>query len=91
MASQAEARQRILAHYEQDGLLKRIDAGLIAPGMTHVSTLGALRFMAKMMLTRAPDLNAYEAQRGLPKLAHPQLAHENPAWVRDAETRQLHL
>jgi uncharacterized protein YbjT (DUF2867 family) len=64
---------------------------LIAPGMTHVSTIGALRFMVKMMLTRAPDLDAFEAQRGLPKLAHPQLAHENPAWVRDAEKRQLHL
>lgn len=32
MTSQAEARQRILAHYEQDGLLKRIDAGLTALG-----------------------------------------------------------
>lgn len=32
MTSQAEARQRILAHYEQDGLIRRIDAGLIALG-----------------------------------------------------------
>ncbi len=64
---------------------------LIAPGMAHLSTIGALRFMAKMMLTPAPDLDAFEAQRGLPKLAHPQLAHENPAWVRNAEKRQLHL
>jgi len=32
MTSQAEARQRILAHYEQDGLIGRIDAGLIALG-----------------------------------------------------------
>lgn len=64
---------------------------LIAPGMTHMSTLGALRFMAKMMLTRAPDLDAFEVQRGMPKLQNPQLAHENPAWVRDAEKRQLHL
>ena len=91
MTSQADTRRRLLAHYEQGGLLERIDAGLIAPGMTHVSTLGALRFMAKMMLTRAPDLNAYEAQLGLPKLGNPQLAHENPAWVRDAEARQLHF
>jgi hypothetical protein len=64
---------------------------LIAPGMTHMSTLGALRFMAKMMLTRAPDLDAFEVQRGMPKLRNPQLAHENPAWVQDAEKRQLHL
>jgi len=32
MTSQADARQRILAHYEQDGLLERIDAGLTALG-----------------------------------------------------------
>jgi DNA-3-methyladenine glycosylase I len=49
------------------------------------------RIMAKMMLTAAPDLDAFEAQRGLPKIRNPQLAHENPAWVRDAEKRQLHL
>ncbi len=59
--------------------------------MAHLSTFGALRFMVKMMLTRAPDLDAFEAQRGLPKLRHPQLAHENPAWVQDAGKRQLHL
>jgi uncharacterized protein YbjT (DUF2867 family) len=64
---------------------------LIAPGMSHMSTIGALRFMAKMMLTPAPDLDAFEAQRGFPKLGNPLLAHENPAWVSDAEKRQLHL
>jgi hypothetical protein len=32
MTSPAETRQRILAHYEQDGLLERIDAGLTALG-----------------------------------------------------------
>lgn len=64
---------------------------LIAPGMAHLSTIGALRFMVKMMLTRAPDLDAFEEQHGLPKLTHHQLAHENPAWVHDAEKRQLHL
>jgi hypothetical protein len=47
--------------------------------------------MARMMLTRAPDLDAFEARRGLPQLANPQLAHENPAWARDAEARRLHL
>jgi uncharacterized protein YbjT (DUF2867 family) len=64
---------------------------LIAPGMAHLSTFGALRFMVKMMLTPAPDLDAFEAQRGLPKLRHPQLAHESPAWVQDAAKRELHL
>jgi SAM-dependent methyltransferase len=32
MTSQADPRRRLLAHYEQDGLLERIDAGLTALG-----------------------------------------------------------
>lgn len=64
---------------------------LIAPGMSHVSTFGALRFMAKMMLTSAPNLDAFERQRGLPVIVNPQLAHENSKWVNDAKSRRLHL
>ena len=41
---------------------------LIAPGLRAGTKLGALAFMVKMMLTRAPDLDRWERERGHPIL-----------------------
>lgn len=59
--------------------------------MAHLSLPGALRFMVRMMLTPAPDLDAFEVERGFPKLTNPLLAHENSAWTSDAHAQRLHL
>lgn len=64
---------------------------LIAPNVSLVSMFGALRFMMKIMLTPAPNLDVFEHQRGTPKLNNPKLAHENPDWVKNAKQRRLHL
>ncbi len=67
------------------------DPALIAPGMKKLSFGQALRFMVRMILTRAPNLEAFETERGYPQLARPILAHDYPAWVSDAEAQELHL
>lgn len=64
---------------------------LIAPGMTRISLIGAMRFMVRMILTPSPDLSQFEAVSGIPNLKRSQLAHENPAWIQDAQAQQLHL
>ena len=47
---------------------------LIVPGLRVGTKLGALAFMVKMMLTRAPDLDRWERERGHPVLEKPVLA-----------------
>ncbi len=64
---------------------------LIAPGLRAGTKLGALAFMAKMMLTRAPDLDRWERERGHPMLDAPLLAHESDEWRAAAEQQQLLL
>ncbi len=53
--------------------------------------LGALAFMMKMMLTRAPDLDRWERERGHPILDAPLLAHESDEWRKAAEQKLLLL
>lgn len=53
--------------------------------------LGAFAFLARLMMTRAPDLDTYERSLGCPLLKNPTLASENPDWVSAAENQQLHL
>ncbi len=65
--------------------------GLIAPGFSAGSKLGAVAGLVKMMLTRLPDLDRWEADRGHPMLSHPQFAPDNPEWMASAEQQRLAL
>ncbi|MDF1779572.1 MAG: hypothetical protein P1V13_26465 [Rhizobiaceae bacterium] len=64
---------------------------LIAPDLKLVSTFGALRFMARLLMKRAPNLDAFRKMRRLPHITSPLLAHENPSWKADAKQARLHL
>ncbi len=64
---------------------------LIGYGVRAGTKLGALAFMMKMMLTRAPDLDRWERERGHPMLAAPLLAHESDEWRAAAEQELLLL
>ncbi len=64
---------------------------LIVPGLRAGTKLGALAFMAKMILTRVPDLDRWERERGHPMLHEPVLAQESPEWREAAEKQQLLL
>ncbi len=64
---------------------------LIHPGMRAGTKLGALAFMGKMMLTRAPDLDRWEQERGHPMLREPVLAHDSEQWRATAERQELNL
>jgi len=64
---------------------------LIAPGLRAGTKLGALAFMVKMMLTRAPDLDRWERERGHPMLREPVLAHDSREWREAAEQKKLLL
>ena len=64
---------------------------LIVPGLRAGTKFGALAFMLKMMLTRAPDLDRWELERGHPMLKSPMLAYESDEWRTAAEQKQLLL
>ncbi len=61
----------------------------IWPGLKIGSKLGAFWFMLKTMLTRAPDLDRWESERGHPMLKDPVLAQDSPVWLASAEREQL--
>jgi len=64
---------------------------LIVPGLRAGTKLGTLAFTLKMMLTRTPDLDRWERERGHPMLAQPVLAHESDEWRAAAKQQQLLL
>ena len=64
---------------------------LIHPGLRAGTKLGALAFIGKMMLTRAPDLDRWEQERGHPMLREPVLAHDSEEWRATAERQELNL
>ena len=64
---------------------------LIYPGLSAGTKLGALAFMVKMMLTRAPDLDRWARERGHPILREPVLAHDSRDWREAAEQKKLLL
>ena len=47
--------------------------------------------MVKMRLTRLPDFDRREAERGHSMLAEPKFAIDNPEWMASAEKQQLAL
>lgn len=65
------------------------DPGLIHPSMKLGSKAAALGFVARMMMQRAPDLEAYEMRMNHPLLTRPDPAHE--PWRASAEQQQLYL
>ena len=65
--------------------------GLIAPGFSAGSKLGAVTGLVKMMLTRLPDFDRWEAGRGHAMLTHPQFATDNPEWMATARQQRLAL
>ena len=64
---------------------------LIVHGYSAGTKLGAIVGMVKMMLTRLPDFDRWEAKRGHPMLAEPKLAIDNPEWMASAEQQKLAL
>jgi NAD(P)H dehydrogenase (quinone) len=64
---------------------------LIHPKLSNGGKLGALAFLARMMLTRVPDFDQWERDRGFPILNDPVLAHDSPEWRATAEKQELNL
>ena len=64
---------------------------LIVPGLQTGTKFGTLAFMLKMMLTRSPDLDHWERERGHPMLEAPVLAYESDEWRAAAEQKLLLL
>lgn len=80
--SPAESFAETAAHYATD-------VRNLAPNLRDLSTFGALRFMAKMMLTPVPDFKALAASEGSTLLTDPKPGHKNPAWQAAAKTGRL--
>ncbi len=64
---------------------------LIHPKLAVGGKLEAMAFMARMMLTRVPDYDQWERQRGHTILTRPLLAHESEDWRVTAEKQQANL
>ncbi len=57
---------------------------LIASGLKAGSKLGALGFLARMFMTRVPDLDGWEREQGRPILRDPVPAMKSPEWSASA-------
>jgi len=64
---------------------------LVAPDMKAGNKLSTLAFVVKMMLTKALDAEKWEQNRGHPATHGQCLAHENPAWVKNAKAQKLNM
>ena len=64
---------------------------LVWNGFKIGSKLGALGLMLKTILTPAPDLDRWAAERGHPLLNEPVLAHDSEEWRATAERTSLAL
>ena len=80
----AESFETIARRYvaNPESILKGFSAG---------TKLSAILGLAKMMLTRVPDLDRWESERGHPTLRTPQFADENPEWMASASQQTLAL
>jgi len=67
------------------------DPDQIATGIRAGTKVGALAFLARMLLTRAPDFDRWEDERLLPRIRSPQLAQDSEAWRRHAGAKELYL
>ncbi|MGH1352592.1 MAG: NmrA family NAD(P)-binding protein [Methyloligellaceae bacterium] len=64
---------------------------LVHPDLQTGTMFQAIKFLIKMMMTRVPDLDAWERDQNHPALKNPQLAHESSIWKQAAENYRLHL
>lgn len=64
---------------------------LIHPNLAVGSRLEAMAFMVRVMLTRVPDMDHWERERGHPLLGSPVLAQDSEEWRTTAEKQQLNL
>ena len=64
---------------------------LIHPVLKIGSKAGAIRFLMRMLVTKAPDLEAWERERGYPLLDNPVQSQYSAEWRATAERQQLSL
>lgn len=64
---------------------------LIYPGLRVGTKLQALKFVGKMILTRAPDVDRWERERGYPLLINPVPSSESDDWRAAAEGQKILL
>lgn len=64
---------------------------LVHPRLKTGSKREAVQLMLKTMLTRVPDLDRWESERGYPLLEGPLLAHQSREWLKAAERKQIAL
>lgn len=64
---------------------------LIHPALKVGRKRDAFAFLARMLLTRAPDLDAFERGRDHPILQNPVAAQDNADWRETAGQHELHL
>jgi NAD(P)H dehydrogenase (quinone) len=64
---------------------------LIHPAMRIGTKAQAIGFLLRMLARRAPDLDAWERERGYPLLNEPVLAMDSAEWLASAECQQLNL
>ena len=67
------------------------DPSLIHPALKVGSKVEAIGFLLKMLATKAPDLDAWERDRGYPLLRNPVLAQDSAEWRAPAERQQLNI
>lgn len=64
---------------------------LVFPHFKVGTIFGALSLMLRTMLTRAPELDRWESERGYPLLAEPVLAPDSQEWLAAAKQTRLVL
>ena len=64
---------------------------LIHPRFSKGGKLAAFAFMFRMMLSRVPDFDQWERDKGFPVLNEPVLAHDSEQWRATAERKELNL
>ena len=67
------------------------DPTLIDSSARAGSSLGALSLALRILMTPAPDLDAFERDSGYPLLRNPVQAYDSAEWRASAERGQLHL
>ena len=67
------------------------DPSLIHQSLHVGSKVQAIGFLLKMLATNAPDLDAWERDRGYPLLRNPVLSQDSAEWRATAERQQLNL
>ena len=67
------------------------DPKLIHPKLAHGGKFAAIAFMLRAMLTRVPDFDRWERDRGHPLLDAPVRASDSEDWLASAEKQELYL